>query len=66
MDYSKTLLKIRAKLNLSQQELADILKVSFTTLNRWENNKTVPSKKHLALIESICLENNIVYMETNK
>ena len=34
----------RQKLGLSQEELAHELGVSFSTINRWENGKTVPSK----------------------
>jgi len=29
---------------ISQKQLADILHVHFTTINRWFNNKTVPNK----------------------
>src|SRR6266481_2462347 len=34
--------ELRAKLNLSQEELAARLNVSFATVNRWENDKTTP------------------------
>ena len=33
---------LRVKLNLSQEELAARLNVSFATVNRWENNKALP------------------------
>lgn len=36
--------KIRTYLNMSQAELADLLNVSFATVNRWENEHTVPNK----------------------
>jgi len=45
MDYSRILKQIREKLFLTQQELADMLNVSFATINRWENDKNVPSMK---------------------
>ena len=45
MDYSRILKQIREKLFLTQQELADMLDVSFATINRWENDKNVPSMK---------------------
>ncbi|MGR9000002.1 MAG: helix-turn-helix domain-containing protein [Gammaproteobacteria bacterium] len=35
---------VRRQLDLSQEELAHALGVSFATVNRWENSKTVPSK----------------------
>jgi len=47
MEYTNIVLRIRAKLNMSQQELADILKVSFATVNRWENGKSKPSKRYV-------------------
>jgi putative transcriptional regulator len=34
----------RQQLGLSQEELAHELGVSFATINRWENGKTVPFK----------------------
>ena len=63
MDYTKLLLQIRAKFNISQQELADRMNVSFTTINRWENGKTMPTKKHLCIIENICKEHNIDFKD---
>ncbi|MBR2790081.1 MAG: helix-turn-helix transcriptional regulator, partial [Eggerthellaceae bacterium] len=34
---------LRAKANLTQQEFADLLGVSFATVNRWENSRTSPA-----------------------
>lgn len=39
-----TLRAIRAKLNLTQEQLAERLGVSFATVNRWEGGTTVPQK----------------------
>lgn len=36
--------EIRKRLNLSQEEFAKKLGVSFTSVNRWENGQTKPSK----------------------
>lgn len=36
--------KIRLSLGLTQAELAQRLGVSFTSVNRWENGQTKPSK----------------------
>ena len=63
MDYSKILIKIRAKLNLSQNDLGRMMGVSFTTINRWENNKSIPSRKHVCILENICKENQIMFKE---
>lgn len=35
---------LREQLRISQEDLAKALGVSFATVNRWENNKTQPSK----------------------
>jgi putative transcriptional regulator len=36
--------KVRAELNLSQEDLAHDINVSFATINRWENNQVKPSR----------------------
>lgn len=59
MEYSNIVLRIRAKLNMTQQQLADILKVNFATVNRWENGKRIPSKRYIFLLEELCKKNNI-------
>ncbi len=43
-DYSKRIKSIRQQLGFSQEELAHKLGVSFTSVNRWENGQTKPSK----------------------
>ena len=37
INYPATIIKLRAKLDLSQIALAELLGVSFTSINRWEN-----------------------------
>lgn len=59
MNYSKILIKIRGTLDLSQEQLGKMLNVSFATINRWENGKSEPSKKHIFQIEKICSDNKI-------
>lgn len=41
---------IRATLNLSQQSLADKLKMSVRTLQNWEQGRTVPNAHSLMLL----------------
>lgn len=43
-NFPETVKEVRRQLGLSQEELAHALGVSFATVNRWENGKTVPSK----------------------
>lgn len=42
MTFAEALKKMREELNLTQELLAQSLKVSFPTVNKWENNKTKP------------------------
>ena len=44
IDYPKTILNLRLKLNISQEELARLLGVSFSSVNRWETGKYEPTK----------------------
>ena len=59
IDYPATIIKLRAILNLSQAALAELLGVSFTSVNRWENGKYEPTKLVKKKIELLCIENNI-------
>ena len=44
LSYSEAILKLRTKLNVSQEELAKIMNVSFVSVNRWENGHFEPTK----------------------
>ena len=59
MEFKDQVLYVRAKLNLTQTELAKKLSVSFATINRWESGKTKPSKKAMIAMDIFCKENNI-------
>jgi type I restriction enzyme M protein len=41
-DFAQSVRQLRARLNLSQEQLAQRLNVSFATVNRWENAKAEP------------------------
>lgn len=41
---------LRQELKLSQEKFANELGVSFTSLNRWENHKTMPSTLALQIL----------------
>ena len=45
MDYSNLIKRLRGKLILSQTELANLLGVSFSSVNRCENGKHEPTIK---------------------
>ena len=59
MDYQRLVKELRAKLILSQQEFADLLNVSFASINRWETGKHEPTIKIKRKIIELCKENNI-------
>lgn len=50
---------IRNSARLSQQEFADELRMSFATVNRWENGKTTPPPAAQKAIYEFCLRQNI-------
>lgn len=53
--------EIRKQSLLSQQGFADALGVSFSAVNRWENNKVMPSYQALKKIKKFCEEQNISF-----
>lgn len=54
--YPERVKDVRRQLGLSQEELAHALGVSFATVNRWENGKTVPSKLAQRQFEQFCTQ----------
>jgi len=52
---------IRRKSLLSQNDFAQALGVSFSTVNRWENGKAVPQLCKLKLINDFCTERSIPF-----
>lgn len=59
MDYQRLVKELRVKLILSQQEFADLLNVSFASINRWETGKHEPTIKAKRKIVELCKENGI-------
>jgi putative transcriptional regulator len=53
-NFAETVKEVRRQLELSQEELAHELGVSFSTINRWENSKTVPFKLARRQFEAFC------------
>ena len=56
---SSLLQAIRAKLNLTQEQLGDRLGVSFATVNRWEGGGTMPQKAARTAIAALATEAGI-------
>ena len=56
---SPTLQAIRARLDLTQEQLAERLGVSFATVNRWEGGVTMPQKAARTAIAALAVEAGI-------
>ncbi len=59
MTAGEALKEIRAKLGITQEELAHSIHVTFNSVNRWENNKSNPNKMARALLTGFCEKNGI-------
>ena len=51
--------QIRNYLNLNQEELAELLRVSFATVNRWENGHAMPGKLAQSALYELCQKKNV-------
>lgn len=59
--------QIRTYLNMSQTEFAGQLKVTYATVNRWENGRAVPNKLAQSKMYDLCKEQSVpVYDMTLK
>lgn len=50
---------IRSELNLSQEGLARELHVGFSSVNRWENNKSKPNQIARYTLIELCKKRNL-------
>ncbi|MCG6880673.1 MAG: helix-turn-helix domain-containing protein [Deltaproteobacteria bacterium] len=53
-NFAEMVRDVRQQLRRSQEELAHELSVSFSTINCWENGKTVPFKLARSQFEAFC------------
>lgn len=54
MTFSEKVKYVRTQLNLTQEELAHKLGVSFATVNRWESGAYKPSRMGQRVFEEFC------------
>lgn len=59
MEISEMIKAIRTELQMTQTDFAEAVHVSFSTVNRWENNKVVPNRMARALILDFCEKNSV-------
>ncbi|MBQ9103484.1 MAG: helix-turn-helix transcriptional regulator [Clostridia bacterium] len=63
MDWAKTIKLLRAKLLITQVELASLVGVSFASINRYENGIHEPTMKVKRKLMKIFIENKILKRE---
>lgn len=66
MSISSEIKDIRRKCLLNQTEFADAIGVSFSTVNRWENEKAIPNYQALKKIKDFCEKNDISFEVDSK
>lgn len=54
MPFKSTVKYVRKQLGLSQEQLARELNISFSTVNRWENGRSLPSQMAKELFYGFC------------
>ena len=58
--------KLRSEKDLTQEELASILNVSFASVNRWEHGYHEPTMKVKRKLRDLFIQNNIWEDEKNE
>ena len=64
MEFSEKIKYVREKLNMSQEDLAHALNVSFATINRWENSKNKPVRMAQVAFNKFCRKHKISFDES--
>jgi putative transcriptional regulator len=59
MDTPELIKAIRVQLGMSQGAFAKEIHVAFSTVNRWENNRTIPNGITWAFIAGYCEKHGI-------
>ncbi len=63
MEFAEQVRYVRMKLSLSQEELAERVGVSFSTVSRWEREGRAPQMKTMGRFYAFCEENDINFRE---
>lgn len=66
IDYQKAVKELRDKLILTQSELANLLGVSFASINRWERGQNKPTTASKRKIVELCNEHKIEIEEAKE
>ncbi|MCL1830643.1 MAG: helix-turn-helix domain-containing protein [Oscillospiraceae bacterium] len=65
MEFSEKIKYVRGKLNISQEDLARALNVSYATINRWENSKNKPVRMAQVAFNDFCKKHKISFSEND-
>lgn len=63
INYQKVVKELRDKLIMTQKEFADLLGVSFASVNRWETGLNKPTTEAKRKIVKLCKDNFVVLEE---
>jgi len=59
MPFEEIIKAVRIQLNITQEQLAHELNISFSTISRWENGHTSPSKLAKMRLLEFCSRKNV-------
>ncbi len=62
MKFSQAIYQLRESMHLSQEAFAKELGVSFTSVNRWENESQTPSPLALKMIKALCEKQGLPFL----
>lgn len=59
MKFNEAVKAMRKQLKITQNELANMLHVTSTTISRWESDKAAPNKLARTVLIDFCKANNV-------
>lgn len=65
INWPKMILRLRAKLNLSQAELGKLVDASLASVSRWERGKHEPTPIAKVKLEDLFIKHEIEYKEVD-
>ena len=66
MNFPEEIKKLRERSLLTQTELAEIVGVAFSAVNRWEVGKARPNIKAMKNIKAYCEKNRLLYEDVEE
>ena len=65
MEFSKKVLELRGQLQITQTQLAELLGVSYSAVNRWENGQYKATKLVMHKFDKLCEKHGITFDNKN-